>query len=70
MAKPKRRYICQACGSVTTRWQGQCADCGLVAGGGQLHCHVHRTVDPRAEALRLWREKRVQPDALAKRDGD
>jgi DNA repair protein RadA/Sms len=28
MSKPKRRYVCQACGSVTTRWQGQCADCG------------------------------------------
>ncbi|MFN5780375.1 MAG: DNA repair protein RadA, partial [Novosphingobium sp.] len=28
MAKPKRRYVCQACGSVTFRWQGQCADCG------------------------------------------
>ena len=27
MAKPKRRYICQACGSVSYRWQGQCADC-------------------------------------------
>jgi DNA repair protein RadA/Sms len=27
MAKPKRRYVCQACGSVATRWQGQCADC-------------------------------------------
>ncbi|MFM2302324.1 MAG: repair protein RadA, partial [Pseudomonadota bacterium] len=27
MAKPKRRYVCAACGSVTTRWQGQCADC-------------------------------------------
>jgi len=28
MAKPKTRYACQACGSVTHRWQGQCADCG------------------------------------------
>ena len=28
MAKPKRRYLCSACGSVATRWQGQCADCG------------------------------------------
>jgi DNA repair protein RadA/Sms len=28
MAKPKRRYLCQACGSVAQRWQGQCADCG------------------------------------------
>jgi len=28
MAKPKRRFACAACGSVTHRWQGQCADCG------------------------------------------
>jgi len=28
MAKPKRRYSCSACGSVSHRWQGQCADCG------------------------------------------
>ncbi len=27
MAKPKKRYICQACGSVSPRWQGQCGDC-------------------------------------------
>jgi len=27
MAKAQRRYVCQACGSVSTRWQGQCADC-------------------------------------------
>ncbi len=27
MVKTKRRYICQACGSVAPRWQGQCADC-------------------------------------------
>ncbi|RVQ69117.1 DNA repair protein RadA [Croceicoccus ponticola] len=27
MAKPKRRYVCQACGSVSNRWQGQCPDC-------------------------------------------
>ena len=27
MAKPKRRYICTECGSVASRWQGQCADC-------------------------------------------
>ena len=28
MAKPKRRYVCTECGSVASRWQGQCADCG------------------------------------------
>ena len=27
MAKPKRRYVCQACGAVSPRWQGQCPDC-------------------------------------------
>ncbi|MFT8736738.1 MAG: DNA repair protein RadA [Zymomonas mobilis] len=28
MAKQQKRYICQSCGSVATKWQGQCADCG------------------------------------------
>ncbi|HZU64022.1 MAG TPA: DNA repair protein RadA [Novosphingobium sp.] len=28
MAKPKRRFVCSACGGVSSRWQGQCADCG------------------------------------------
>ncbi|MEJ7776251.1 MAG: DNA repair protein RadA [Sphingomicrobium sp.] len=27
MAKTKSRYVCQACGSVSSRWQGQCPDC-------------------------------------------
>ena len=27
MARAKTRYVCQACGSVTMRWQGQCPDC-------------------------------------------
>jgi DNA repair protein RadA/Sms len=27
MSKPKKRYVCQACGSVYPRWQGQCPDC-------------------------------------------
>ncbi|MGC6401347.1 DNA repair protein RadA [Sphingomonas sp. FW199] len=28
MARPKKRYVCQQCGSVTSQWQGQCGDCG------------------------------------------
>jgi len=28
MAKLQRRYVCQLCGSVSTKWQGQCVDCG------------------------------------------
>ena len=27
MAKARKRYVCQACGSVSNRWQGQCGDC-------------------------------------------
>ncbi|RIX31911.1 DNA repair protein RadA [Sphingomonas edaphi] len=27
MAKLKMRYVCQACGSESNRWQGQCTDC-------------------------------------------
>ncbi|RYY25207.1 MAG: DNA repair protein RadA [Sphingomonadales bacterium] len=27
MAKPRKRYVCQACGSVTAQWAGQCGDC-------------------------------------------
>ncbi|PWG04000.1 DNA repair protein RadA [Sphingosinicella humi] len=27
MAKPRKRFVCQACGSVSNRWQGQCPDC-------------------------------------------
>ena len=27
MAKPQKRYVCQACGSATSKWAGQCADC-------------------------------------------
>ena len=27
MAKPQKRYVCQSCGSVSPRWQGQCDDC-------------------------------------------
>ncbi len=27
MAKPHKRFVCQACGSVSSRWQGQCPDC-------------------------------------------
>ncbi|MBV7260002.1 DNA repair protein RadA [Erythrobacter crassostreae] len=27
MAKSKKRYVCQSCGAVSPRWQGQCAEC-------------------------------------------
>jgi DNA repair protein RadA/Sms len=27
VAKVQKRYVCQACGSSTSKWQGQCVDC-------------------------------------------
>ncbi len=27
MVKVKKRFVCQSCGSVASRWQGQCEDC-------------------------------------------
>lgn len=27
MAKPQKRYVCQSCGAVASKWQGQCVDC-------------------------------------------
>ena len=27
MARTATRYVCQACGAVSSRWQGQCGDC-------------------------------------------
>jgi len=38
MAKAQKRYVCQSCGSVSPKWQGQCVDCQewntLVEDGG------------------------------------
>lgn len=28
MAKAKTQYVCQACGGSSSKWQGQCSDCG------------------------------------------
>ncbi|MDA0911726.1 MAG: DNA repair protein RadA [Proteobacteria bacterium] len=27
MAKPKSNYVCQSCGAISPKWQGQCPDC-------------------------------------------
>lgn len=28
MAKMRKRYVCQTCGSIASQWAGQCVDCG------------------------------------------
>lgn len=40
MAKPRKNFVCQNCGSLSTRWQGQCDDCGA------WNCLVEEAVTP------------------------
>src|SRR5205085_11954702 len=28
MARPGKRFVCQSCGAVTTKWSGRCESCG------------------------------------------
>ena len=28
MAKPLKRFVCQSCGAVTSKWGGRCESCG------------------------------------------
>ncbi|MBS0542080.1 MAG: hypothetical protein JSR47_25185, partial [Proteobacteria bacterium] len=28
MARPNKRFVCQSCGAVTTKWSGRCESCG------------------------------------------
>ena len=28
MARPLKRFVCQSCGAVTTKWNGRCESCG------------------------------------------
>lgn len=45
MAKVQKRYVCQQCGSVTSKWAGQCVDCGewntLVEDAGAIMTPFH-----------------------------
>ena len=28
MARPLKRFACQACGAITSKWSGRCESCG------------------------------------------
>jgi DNA repair protein RadA/Sms len=28
MARPVKRFVCQSCGAVTSKWSGRCESCG------------------------------------------
>ena len=58
MARPLKRFVCQSCGSVTSKWSGRCESCGewntIVeeaapapgpAGGGLAKAGKGRTLD-------------------------
>src|SRR5258707_6917618 len=58
MARPLKRFVCQSCGAVTTKWSGRCESCGEwntiaeesapapgPAGGGMARGGKGRTLD-------------------------
>src|SRR5437899_2683739 len=58
MARPLKRFVCQSCGAVTTKWSGRCESCGEwntiteesapapgPAGGGLARAGKGRTLD-------------------------
>ncbi len=74
MAKAKRQYVCQNCGSATYRWQGQCADCGewntLVEEAGETVFSAKHDLSRggRTLALETLDADSRMPDAHAVRD--
>lgn len=61
MARPESRYVCQACGASTLRWEGQCRDCGawntlvetLIREGPRLGASRRRAGEPPLEPVPL-----------------
>jgi DNA repair protein RadA/Sms len=57
MAKAKRKFVCQQCGSVAPRWQGQCEECGewnsLVEEAGETIFAAKHDLQSGGRALRL-----------------
>ncbi|MHA6720751.1 DNA repair protein RadA [Sphingomonas sp. RS6] len=59
MAKLQKRYVCQACGSATSKWAGQCGDCGewntLVeeAGAAVTPFHAKHNLQSGGRAIQL-----------------
>ncbi len=57
MAKVKKRFVCQACGSVAPRWQGQCDDCAewntLVEDVGETVFSVRHNLQGGGRAIEL-----------------
>jgi DNA repair protein RadA/Sms len=57
MAKLKKRFVCQSCGSVAARWQGQCDECGewntLVEEAGETVFSVRHNLQGGGRAIDL-----------------
>ena len=76
VARPESRYVCQACGAVSARWEGRCHVCGawdsLVetlaapASRGARRAHGRTAVIGRSPPRPL-RERRGQPAGAAPR---
>ena len=72
MAKAAKRYVCQACGSVASKWAGQCGDCGewnaMVEEAGAVVTAFAARHDLRSGGRPVTLAQRVQHQAAL--DGD
>ncbi len=61
MARPESRYVCQACGASTLRWEGQCRACGA------WNTLVETLVAPAPGATRRRSNRGPGPELTARR---
>jgi len=66
MARAQSRYVCQACGATTLRWEGQCRSCEA---WNTLVETLVRPADERAARARAVAPAGAEPVSLSRADG-
>src|SRR4051794_23753599 len=66
MARAQSRYVCQACGATTLRWEGQCRSCEA---WNTLVETLVRPADERAARARAAPPRGTEPVSLSRADG-
>jgi DNA repair protein RadA/Sms len=66
MVRAQSRYVCQACGATTLRWEGQCRSCEA---WNTLVETLVRPADERAARARAVAPAGAEPVSLSRADG-
>ncbi len=65
MARASVRYSCQSCGTVHTKWAGQCGDCGA---WNSLSEEAAQTAGPPSKSLGTRKGRRVELSSLSAKE--